>query len=43
MNFLIIPTNKAGYIDVALSKLLSKLTSKCYADKVYLSKLFESF
>lgn len=43
MNYLITPANVSDNNDGALRKLLKGLTGKCYADKGYLSKLFESF
>lgn len=43
MNFLITPANVADNNEEVLRRLLRKLTGKCYADKGYLSKLFESF
>lgn len=43
MNYLITPANIADNNDGVLRKLLKGLRGKCYADKGYLSKLFESF
>lgn len=43
MNFLITPANVSDNNDSVLRKLVGKLTGKCYADKGYISKLFETF
>ncbi|UFH55413.1 transposase [Spirosoma sp. KNUC1025] len=43
MNCLITPANVSDNNDSALRKLVKGLTGKCYADKGYMSKLFESF
>lgn len=43
MNYLITPANVSDNNDGVLRKLLKGLKGKCYADKGYLSKLFESF
>ncbi len=43
MNFLITPASVADNNETVLRRLLKKLTGKCYADKGYISKLFECF
>lgn len=43
MNFLITPANVADNNESVLKKLFSKLRGKCYADKGYITRLFEPF
>ena len=43
MNFLITPANVSDNNDGVLRQLLGRLQGRCYADKGYLSKLFEEF
>lgn len=43
MNFLITPANVSDNNETVLRLLLRKLKGKCYADKGYISKLFEQF
>jgi hypothetical protein len=43
MNFLITPANVSDNNDTVLQKLLGRLQGHCYADKGYLTKLFEQF
>lgn len=43
MNFLITPANVSDNNDTVLRKLLARLQGRCYADKGYLTKLFEEF
>lgn len=43
MNFLITPANVADNNESVLKKLSSKLRGKCYADKGYITRLFEPF
>lgn len=43
MNFLITPANVSDNNDEVLRRLLGRLQGCCYADKGYLSKLFEEF
>lgn len=43
MNFLITPASVSDNNEAVLRRLLGGLTGKCYADKGYISKLFEQF
>jgi hypothetical protein len=43
MNFLLTPANVADNQPAVLRRLLSGLRGRCYADKGYLTKLFEEF
>nr|WP_232540842.1 IS982 family transposase [Spirosoma endbachense] len=43
MNFMLTPTNVADNNDTVLRRLLKGLLGRCYADKGYLTKLFEEF
>lgn len=43
MNFLVTPANVADNNDEVLRRLLRHLQGRCYADKGYLTKLFEEF
>lgn len=43
MNFLITPASVSDNNETVLRRLLRGLTGKCYADKGYISKLFERF
>ncbi len=43
MNFLITPANVSDNNETVLRRLLRGLVGKCYADKGYISKLFEQF
>lgn len=43
INFLITPANVSDNNDEVLRQLLGRLQGRCYADKGYLSKLFEEF
>ncbi|WP_018620655.1 IS982 family transposase [Spirosoma luteum] len=43
MNFLLTPASVSDNNETVLGRLLGSLTGKCYADKGYISKLFEQF